>query len=178
MFTKPQLVLLCEIAKAPVMVNELSPRQQISGAALYAGGSVTLKSTLNTARLTITRMGREQLAFYQSEPLGSDEALQHIQREAARVQVRDTLDVQHRLSQPKHEQKAPAKSQRHEWLVAEVERLRDDCGQFYQAVSHILDSKEKDWHFMCVFGNPSNPGLLQETPWPRPATAPPRPSRS
>lgn len=103
--TRAQISLLKQIRKEPMMVTNLSPRQRITCAALMAQGAVTIKSTLNTARATITRLGHEILDFQLNNKITSRKALNQIEQEIVRLQLREDLDIQHRLNQPQHLQR-------------------------------------------------------------------------
>lgn len=72
---------------------------------MRAGGLLSLKVTLNAARLTITRLGRERMAHEDGQQTTVSQASAQLEREIARLKLREALDIKHRLGQPKHEQR-------------------------------------------------------------------------
>lgn len=97
--------LLSRCAGGPVSILDLSPRQLQSAAFLRAEGYLSLKVTLNAARLTITRLGRAWIAHEDGPHTTVSQAHEQMEREIARLKLREALDIKHRLGQPKHEQR-------------------------------------------------------------------------
>lgn len=98
-------LLRCIAENGPVSVSILNARDITRAAHLLGAGYVALKTTLNTSRLSITRSGREKIAFYDQPTRTHQELVALIMQERARIGVRETLDIKHRLNQPKHEQR-------------------------------------------------------------------------
>ena len=96
--------MLRKIGESPVSVLDLSPYECRLCASLISDGAITIKKSLNTSRLHPTRLGRELICHHESNNVSSGKAWEMIKQEVARVKVRESLEVKHRLNKPKHKQ--------------------------------------------------------------------------
>lgn len=100
MLSEAQFWLLARVKHAGTLsVMDLTPSERRTLAGLQARGMVTLKSTLNTCKAKITRLGVEQLQWQQAAMPDADACYMRIKQEVARLRLRATLQLTHRFEE-------------------------------------------------------------------------------
>lgn len=95
MLTKPQIKLLKQAKEHHLCLSGLSARDLVSVVALERKGCLSRRTTLNTCKFRITRLGQERLAFETSSRPSHEQIVESLRGELSRLRLRQTLDLRY-----------------------------------------------------------------------------------